>query len=185
MKRLFVIAIAATTAMTAMPAQAADQSVTFVGSRQVECSISGYTGTINFGNLGRHGEASSVNDNGIDVFCNQPFTASLTSLNGYLKLQAANTANDSINGDGGNFTSGANSQFDAGLDYGVVIPGITGAQGSQYLTAGTPATGGLGVIPAVNFTGLSANYDTVESALPLLGGTYSDVVTLTLTPQGV
>jgi hypothetical protein len=36
----------------------------------------------------------------------------------------------------------------------------------------------------VNVTG-SATYDTIAGSKPLLGGTYSDTVTLTLTPQGV
>lgn len=182
MKKLIVMALAASTAgMFAVPAQA--ESVLFVGNRAVECSVTGYSGTVNFGALGRNGEASPVTDNGIDVFCNQPFKASLTSQNGYLKLQTTNTNNDSIAEN--NFTSSHNTMFDAGLDYGLVIPGITGPQGSQYLPAGVNVAAGLGVIPAVNFTGLTATYDTVNSAKPLLGGTYSDTVTLTLTPQGV
>jgi len=167
--------------MFAMPAQA--ETVNFTGTRAVECAVTGYSGTINFGNLGRNGEASPVTDSGIDVFCNQPFKVALTSANGYLKLQTTNTANNSLSET--NFTSQANPMFNAGLDYGLVIPGITGAQGSQYLPAGVDVAGGLGVIPAVSFSGLSATYDTVDSDKPLLGGTYSDTVTLTLTPQGV
>jgi spore coat protein U-like protein len=182
MKKLIVMALAASTAgMFAVPAQA--ESVLFVGNRAVECSVTGYSGTINFGALGRNGEASPVTDNGIDVFCNQPFTASLTSQNGYLKLQTTNTNNDSVSET--NFTSSHNSMFNAGLDYGVVIPGVTTPQGSQHLTAGTPVGGGLGTIPALYANGLTATYDTVNSSKPLLGGTYSDTVTLTLTPQGV
>jgi spore coat protein U-like protein len=181
MKRLIIAALAASTVVFATPAMA--ESVTFNGTRAVECSVTGYSGTINFGNLGRKGEASPVTDSGINVFCNQPFKVSLVSTNGYLKLQTTNPNNDSVNET--NFTSKGNSQFDAGLDYGLVIPGVTGAKGSQYLPAGVNVAGGLGPIPAVNLTGLTATYDTVESDKPLLGGTYSDTVTLTLTPQGV
>jgi spore coat protein U-like protein len=181
MKRLIIAALAASTVAVATPAMA--ESVFFHGQRAVECSVTGYTGNVNFGNLGRNGEASPVTDNGINVFCNQPFKVSLTSQNGYLKLQTTNANNDSFSEN--NFTSKHNSQFDAGLDYGIVIPGITGAQGSQYLPAGVNVAGSLGAIPAVNFSGLSATYDTVNSSKPLLGGTYSDTVTLTLTPQGV
>jgi spore coat protein U-like protein len=181
MKRLIIAALAASTVIVATPAMA--ESVTFKGNRAVECSVTGYSGTINFGNLGRNGEAAPVTDSGINVFCNQPFKASLISTNGYLKLQTTNPNNDSINET--NFTSKGNGQFDAGLDYGLVIPGITKAQGSQYLPAGVNVAAGLGVIPAVNFSGLTATYGTVKSDKPLLGGTYSDTVTLTLTPQGV
>jgi spore coat protein U-like protein len=180
MNRLFLIAVGGS-ALFAVPAQAADTTVTFSGSRAVECSVTGYTSAINFGNLGRNGEASPVTDDGINVFCNQPFLASLTSQNGYLKLQTTNLANNSASET--NFTSVANPQFDAGLDYGIVIPGISTPQGSQYLNASTPAAGGP--IPAVNLSGLTATYNTVTADKPLLGGTYSDTVTLTLTPQGV
>ena len=186
MKRLMIAALAASTIAVASPALAGTQSVTFNGTRAVECSVTGYSGSINFGALGRKGEASQVTDNGINVFCNQPFTASLVSTNGYLKLVTPNDpTNGSVNGDAGNFTSQKNPSFDAGLDYGLVIPGITGVQGSQYLKAGVDVAGGLGVIPAVDFSGLTANYNTIKSDKPLLGGTYTDTVTLTLTPQGV
>jgi spore coat protein U-like protein len=180
MKRLIIAALAASTVAVATPAMA--ESVFFHGQRAVECSVTGYTGNVNFGNLGRNGEASPVTDNGINVFCNQPFKVSLTSQNGYLKLQTTNANNDSKSET--DFTSKSNPQFDAGLDYGLVIPSL-GAKGSQYLTAGVNVAGSLGVIPAIDFSGLSATYDTVNSSKPLLGGTYSDTVTLTLTPQGV
>jgi hypothetical protein len=179
MKYLFSAALVASAAMVAMPAHAA--SVNFVGSRAVECSITGYNSQVNFGNLDEMGGASPVSTGNVSLYCNQPFTASVTSQNGYLKLVTTNPGNDSINGDGHVFTSQNNPQFAAGLEYGIVIPGA-GTFGSQYLNAGTTYT--TPTIPAVIANG-SANYDTVPGSLPLLGGTYRDTVTLTLTPKGV
>jgi hypothetical protein len=181
MKRLFVIAIAATTAMTAMPAYAGDQSVVFQGNRAVECSVTGYSGVINFGNLGRTGEASPVTDNGINVFCNRPFTASIKSLNGYLKLQDSHTAN--LPTSETTLASPANPGFNAGLDYGLLIGGVlNNTFSSKTATAGTSYT--VSNLPAVDIAGATATYDTFSGGNPLLGGNYSDTVTLTMTPQG-
>jgi hypothetical protein len=178
MKRLFVIALGASTAMLAMPAQA--ETVTFNGNRAVECSINGYDTVVNFGALGRNGEASPVTDGGIGIFCNQPFKASIKSQNGYLRLVTAVDANNSNSET--DLTSHANPQFAAGVNYGLVIPGV-GTVGSQYATANTDYN--LGSHAAANYSGLTATYDTINSAKPLLGGTYTDTVVLTLTPQGV
>jgi spore coat protein U-like protein len=181
MKRLFVIAIAATTAMTAMPAYAGTQSVVFQGNRAVECSVTGYSGVINFGNLGRTGEASPVTDNGINVFCNRPYTASIKSDNGYLKLQDSHTAN--LPTDEGTLASPANPGFKAGLDYGLVIGGLlNNTFSSKSAAAGVDYN--LGSHSAVEINGASAIYDTFSGGNPLLGGNYKDTVTLTMTPQG-
>ena len=180
MKRLVVIALAASAALSAAPAYAGSQSVHFVGNRAVECSVTGYSGTISFGNLGRNGQASPVTDGGISLFCNQPFHASVKSTNGYLKLQTANSANDSQSES--IFTSQANPQFDAGLDYQAAISGI-GTVNSGMATGGTDYN--LGNHAAANLSGGTIQYTTINSDKPLLGGTYSDIVTLTLTPQGV
>ena len=178
MKRLIIAALAAST-FAATPAFA--ESVTFNGNRAVECSVTGYSGTINFGNLGRNGQASPVTDSGINVFCNQPFKAAISSTNGYLKL----------NGTAGNvptseatLASPNNPGFNGGIDYGLVIGGVVNNLFStKTATAGTVYT--VGTLPAINIANTSATYDTIDSSNPLLGGTYSDTVTLTLTAQGV
>jgi spore coat protein U-like protein len=179
MKRLIIAALAASTVAVATPALAA--SVHFNGKVPVKCSISGETGTIQFGTLGTNGAASPVSTGTVTVFCNQPYTATISSANGYLKLKTSKTSNDSLTES--NFTSRGNPQFDAGLDYGIVLPGI-GTVGSQFITAG--ANNGLTTpeIPATNVSG-SASYSTIPGQLPLLGGTYSDTVTVTLHTDGV
>jgi spore coat protein U-like protein len=177
MKRLIIAALAASTVIVGTPAMA--ETVHFSGKRAVECSITGADTTIRFGDLSNLGDATPQSTGNVTVFCNQPFKATVTSENGYLKLQTSNTANNSNSET--DFTSHANPQFAAGLNYGLVVPGA-GTFGSQYLSAGVAVT--TPQIPAVNVTG-SATYDTIAGSKPLLGGTYSDTVTLTLTPQGV
>lgn len=177
MKRLIIAAVAASTVVFATPALA--ETVHFSGKRAVECSITGADTTIRFGDLSNLGAATPQNTGNVTVFCNQPFKATVTSQNGYLKLQTTDHNNDSNSET--DFTSHGNPQFAAGLNYGLVIP-AAGTFGSQYLTAGTGVT--TPQLPAVNITG-SASYDTIPGSKPLLGGTYSDTVTVTLATQGV
>jgi hypothetical protein len=180
MKKLIVMALAASTAgLFAVPAQA--ETVTFNGNRPVECSVTGYDSVVNFNTLGRNGETSTYTDGGVGLFCNQPFHASVKSENGYLKLVTANDANDSVSET--NLTSNANPQFAAGINYGLDFGGNIGVVGSQYAFANVDYN--LGNHAAANITGQTVNYDTINSALPLLGGLYTDTVTLTLTPLGV
>jgi spore coat protein U-like protein len=176
------MALAASTAgMFAVPAQAGDQSIVFQGNRAVECSVTGYSGVINFGALGRTGEASPVTDNGIDVFCNRPFTASIKSENGYLKLVDTHTNNLPTNE--ATLASPANPGFNAGLDYGLVLGGVlNNTFSSKSAAAGT--TYPMGSHSAIEITDASAIYDTFSGGNPLLGGNYTDTVTLTMTPQG-
>ena len=178
MKRLMIAALAASTIAVASPALA--QTVNFDGTRAVECSITGYNGTVHFGTLDRNGASSPQSTGNVTVFCNQPYKATIESTNGYLKLQTSNSANNSNSET--DFTSHANPMFTAGLNYGLDIPGIGHGLGSQFLTASTPVT--TPTIPATNISG-STTYSTVANSKPLLGGTYSDTVTITLATQGV
>jgi hypothetical protein len=180
MKRLFVIAVlGAGTAMMAMPAQA--ETVNFQGSRAIECSITGYSSSVNFGNLDRTGVASPVTDNGIVFFCNQPFKASVKSDNGYLKLITGNSNNNSNSE--ADLTSQGNTLFNAGLNYSANF------QDFGFTLNSTMATGGLAYntpqLPAAYSSAFTVVYNTMPGSKPLLGGTYADTVTLTLTPQGV
>jgi len=178
MKRLMIAALAASTFGIAAPAMA--QTVNFDGNRAVECAITGYNGTIHFGTLDRNGASTPQSTGNVTVFCNQPYKATITSTNGYLKLSTTNSANNSNSET--DLTSHANPQFTAGLNYGLDIPGIGNGLGSQFLWANTPVT--TPVIPATNISG-STTYSTVANSKPLLGGTYSDTVTITLQTQGV
>ncbi len=185
MKKIMFAVLAGTMATSAFAqaGPAIDESVDFTGQRAVECEISGFQDTILFGALGRRGQATQQSDTGIDVFCNQPSTVTFESENGYLALQTINNANDSVNPDGGNFTSGANPGFSAGLDYVATIPAFNVTSNTTAISAGSPLT--FSPVPALNLNNIRINYDTIAESQPLLGGFYEDTLSITLTPNGV
>tara|TARA_R110000772_G_scaffold52955_5_gene121277 strand:+ start:474 stop:1082 length:609 start_codon:yes stop_codon:yes gene_type:complete len=153
----------------------------FDGERAIECEIEGTDSFVDFGDLGRRGQASAQVDNGISVFCNQPSEASFTSKFGYLRLVATNPANDSNSES--DFTSAANPGFSAGLDYSAEIVGFGLSSDTSALTASVPET--VGPVPALNENGVRIRYDTIAESQPLLGGSYTDTLTVTLTTLGV
>lgn len=187
MKRIVLAALAASTVF-ATPAFAAgttaEASTAFTGDRAVVCNLTGVAATIDFGDLGNKGAAPAQTNNGIDLFCNQPFSVTLTSQNGYLKLHTTNGANNAI-GEAGPFESAANPGFAAGLDYSATaILGSTSVTGdSSQITGATPTF--IGNSPALNVHNAKVRYDTIAGSLPLLGGIYQDTLTITLTTLGV
>lgn len=183
MKRIAILALAAAIATPAAAQVTETESTAFTGNRAVLCNLDGVDALVDFGALGNKGAAAAQVDNQIDLFCNQPFTASLVSQNGYLRLNASNPANL---GTETNPESGANPGFAAGLDYqATLISGSFSVTGdSSQITAATPTQLG-GVLPAQNVNNAKIRYDTIPGSLPLLGGTYQDTLTITLTTQGV
>lgn len=179
-----VVAMSATSAFaqSSVDLTLGDATITFEGERAVECEVDGLEQAVSFGALGRRGQASAFVDTGVDFFCNQPSDVTFTSTNGYLKLNAGNPANL---GTEANFESGANAGFWAGLDYTATIVGIGGGitGDSTLLTAGT--TSPSLPIPAQNRNNVRLRYDTITAGMPLLGGTYNDTLTISVTPAGV
>ena len=179
-----IIAIAALAAASSTPAMAQSSfsgTVDFTGERAIECTVTGLQNDVVFGPLGRRGQTSAVVDTGIDVFCNQPSKVTFMSENGYMALKTNNDANDSKSET--DFESFANDGFDAGLDYEATVVQYNVTGDSSQLTAMTPVD--IAPVPALNQNNLRIRYDTKTSNLPLLGGSYEDTLTITLTPQGV
>ena len=182
MKKLIAIAaLAAASSTPAMAQSSFNGTVDFTGERAVECTVTGLQNDVVFGPLGRRGQASAVVNTGIDVFCNQPSKVTFESENGYMALKTNNDANDSKSET--DFESGANPGFDAGLDYEATLVQYNVTGDSSQLTAMTPVD--IAPVPALNQNNLRIRYDTKNSNQPLLGGSYEDTLTITLTPQGV
>jgi spore coat protein U-like protein len=158
-----------------------DEDISLTGTVAVSCTVTGLNPSVPFNALGQNGQVTAVTDSSINVFCNQPSTVSLESEDGYLKLQTSDTDNDSFSET--NLISRNNPGFKAGIDYSATIPAFSLTGNTTQLTADTAVE--YSQVPALNLTGLSIIYDTLDDATPLLGGTYQDTLTVTLTPNGV
>jgi hypothetical protein len=180
MKKIMFAVLAGTMATSAFAAgPVIDEDVSFTGVRAVECSIGNFQNSVSFGTLGTNGSAGQVQDTGVSVFCNQPSTVTLESESGFLKLQANDEDNDSISES--NLTSAANPGFAAGVNYSATVFGLTG--NTTQINAQQVYT--YGSVPALNIPSATISYNTLPGSMPLLGGTYQDTVTITLTPNGV
>jgi spore coat protein U-like protein len=186
MKRLLIVALAATVATPSFAQAVTEiQSTQFQGNRAVECDLTGIAQQIDFGSLGRRGQAGARTDGNIDLFCNQPFSASLKSTSGYLRLNAANPLNLSSETTA-NFESLANPGFAAGLDYEATVTfGSLSVTGDTSQIAAGVNTVLAPRVPAQNAQNASIRYVTKPGSLPLLGGDYFDTLTITLTTLGV
>ncbi len=188
--KLKLIALGVSTAaMMALPTTAfadepASAELDFTGERACECVVDLGQNAVLFGDLGRRGQAERQSIRA-DVFCNQPSEVTFESENGYMLIQATNPANEPTDASEVDKTSGANPGFSAGLDYSAFIPseGLSADTGNPALLAGTPVS--VGTIPAQNRNNVRVVFDTIAESQPLLGGTYEDTLTVTLTPQGV
>ena len=188
MKLKLIALSASTAAMMAMPGIAfadspAEGELDFTGERACECTVDLGQNAVLFGQLDNNGEADTQSISA-DVFCNQPSEVSFTSENGYMLLQASNPANEPTDASEVDKTSGANPGFSAGLDYNASITGTPVTGDTTQLLAGTPAVLPF-VVPALNASGVSIDFDTIAESQPLLGGTYEDTLTITISPLGV
>jgi hypothetical protein len=171
----------------AQSAPSINETVNFNGQRPVECNIDGLERAVNFLTLDRFGNAAGVTNSSIEVFCNQPSTVSVQSLNGYLKLVSSN-ANAAAPGNQSNLTSQANPGFSAGLNYSATISGIPGGSlvaNTTQIGAGSANAVIFSPVPALNVPAAQIFYDTIPEAQPLLGGVYQDILTISITPNGV
>lgn len=185
MKKLILAAAGA--AMFATPAMADSTSEIDVGANvPVECYVNNLPANVTFGDLTRRGQAAAVVASGIEVFCNQRSTVSVTSDQGYLKALTNDSGNDSISES--DFTSANNPGFAAGLDYSATVPNFNTYGGpfsadTSQVTAGNAVT--LSNVPALNDPNVAIRFRTIPGTLPLLGTTYNDEVTLSITATGV
>jgi len=187
--KLKLIALSASTAAmmamstTAFAGPAAEAELDFTGERACECTVDLGQNAVLFGALDNNGDAD-VQSITADVFCNQPSNVSFESENGYMLLQASNPANEPVDASEVDKTSGANPGFSAGLDYNASISGTPVTADTTQLLASTPTVLPF-VVPALNVSGVSIDFDTIAESQPLLGGTYEDTLTITISPIGV
>ena len=112
----------------------------------------------------------------------------MTSANGYLALQTSSSpsaydANDETTSD---FTSAATSDFVSGVDYTVAVSGgglSSVVASTAILDGGVPQS--AAALPPQNISGISLTFDTIPEMLPLIGGSYMDVLTINITPVPV
>jgi spore coat protein U-like protein len=179
MKRILILAAMASVSTSAF-AQSNDEVVNFEGEVAEVCDVTGYDNTINFGTLSATGATTPVSDT-FSVYCNVRFNASIESDNGRLVLNnpsftpAANPQPES-SGNGSGYPG-----FNAAIDYSVsgTIGMFPFSANTTAIEAASPESLGTN-LPPVSFGG-SISYDTLDGA-NLLGGTYQDTLTLSLTP---
>ena len=176
MKRLVLLAALAAVSTPAMASTTSSTPVVnFEGERAQVCEVRNFESVINFGSLSNLGNAPSINDT-ISLFCNVRFTAEIESDNGFLKLDtilgAAQPTSQS------NHTAQGYAGFSSALDYEVNT--VLGTADTSAIGASAPVALG-GTQNPINAT-TTINYDTVPESQPLLGGTYEDTLTLTISP---
>ncbi|MEP7350742.1 MAG: hypothetical protein ABI668_12450 [Sphingorhabdus sp.] len=174
MKRLLILAAMAATS-TAAYADSVSPTVTFEGKRKQVCEVRDYETAINFGELSNLGDAGEKSDT-LTLFCNVRYNATLESDNGFLKLDT--TVADAQPNSQADHSATGYSGFSAALDYSVAT--LLGNATTAGIDADAPlALGGLQ--DPINLT-TTITYDTVPESQPLLGGTYEDTLTLTISP---
>lgn len=178
MKKLTLILAA--TAFTAAPAFADDIS----GTVATSCTISGVGGAVNFTDMDSFGQATDVDVNSIDVFCNETATINFVSLNGHMAHDTVAVA-DPVT------LESATSGFNAGVDYrftfDTIFNNVNGFNVGWDTSAMVPG-GTIGApIDPVNVTGATLTYSTLAAAnsQPVLAGTYEDTLTITITNTGL
>jgi len=179
MKRILIataMIAAATPAMAAETTTVNGATVAFSGNRATVCEIRDYENNVQFGALGEFGAATPVTDTA-SIYCNVKFNASIASQNGYLRLNTLDSQANAVSQQ--NLQANGYTQFASGIDYGVAVQNL-GSANTAAIGASTPVSLGNNLPPISASAQLT--YSTVTGALPLLGGTYNDTVTLTLTP---
>lgn len=198
MKKLLMgvgaLSLMATSSLAGSPSTV---EIEVTGDRECVCNAVGTTSTavsglstltVPFGPLSEFGDATEVELTGLGLYCNTPFDFSVTSANGYLALQTSSSpsaydANDETTSD---FTSAATSDFVSGVDYTVAVSGGSLSSivaSTAILDGGVPQS--AAALPPQNISGISLTFDTIPEMLPLIGGSYMDVLTINITPVPV
>lgn len=155
--------------------------------RECVCELTGFginnISFINFEQMGNLGEADTQSLIELGLFCNLPSEVSFESTNGYLALNTPDAAYSSVDGDNGDFSTTAASNFAGGLDYSAGIASLSVSADSSALDAGTAVS--IGTIPPQNVSGIQVDFDTIPGTLPLIAGDYSDTLVVSITPQAL
>lgn len=155
------------------------------GERECVCELTGFgvnnISSVNFDAMGNLGEADEQSLVDLGLFCNLPAEISFQSTSGYLALNTnGNNAYASIDGDNGDFSTTAASNFAGGLDYSAAITAFGLLGDSSSLDAGTPVS--VGTIPPQDESGIQVDFNTIPGTLPLIAGDYSDTLVVSITP---
>jgi len=155
--------------------------------RECVCELTGFginnVSFINFNEMGNLGEADEQSLVELGLFCNLPSEVTFASTNGYLALNTPDPAYSSVDGDNGDFSTAAASNFAGGLDYSAGIAALSLSADSSSLDAGTPVS--IGTIPPQDVSGIQVDFNTVPGTLPLVAGDYSDTLVVSITPSAL
>lgn len=155
--------------------------------RECVCELSGFgvnnISFVNFDAMGNLGEAAEQSLIELGLFCNLPSDVTFASTNGYLALNTTDANYSSIDGDGGDFSTTAASNFAGGLDYSAAIASLGVVGDTSLLSAGTPVS--IGTVPPQNVSGIQVDFNTIPGTLPLIAGDYSDTLVVSITPQAL
>lgn len=177
-----LLALAAATAALGLAAPASAETINLSGSVNQICALTPGTTNVNFGNLGAQGVENPISIN-YNMYCNVNFDSTFHSANGRLLNTLAPSG--SVGGETGPGAHSYNnsSTFFAALDY-VITPSIGGAISSASFAAG--ATSNLGSNPPTTLS-VTLEFDTVEltGGQQLTAGSYSDTITIGITPTGL
>lgn len=175
MKRILILAAMASVSTSAFAATSNNPVVSFEGERDEVCEVRNFDATINFGNLQNTGNAGSQSDT-LELFCNVRYTATIESDNGFLRLDTTVPAAQPVSQS--NHSANGYTGFSSALDYNVAT--IIGTASTASISNDTPVALG-GTQDPINLT-TTITYDTIPESQPLLGGTYEDTLTLTISP---
>ncbi|MCR6644422.1 MAG: hypothetical protein NVV62_07850 [Terricaulis sp.] len=172
-----LLALAAATAALGLAAPASAETINLSGSVNQICALTPGTTNVNFGNLGTQGVENPISIN-YNLYCNVNFDSTFTSTNGRLLntsvISGAVGPDHSYNG---------SSTFFAALDY-VITPSFGAPVSSTTFTAGQIVD--LGSNPPTTLS-VALEFDTVEltGGQQLTAGSYSDTITIGITPTGL
>jgi spore coat protein U-like protein len=176
MKKILILAAMASVSTSAFASTTSTNPVVvFEGERAEVCEVRNFESVINFGSLSNLGNAPAKSDT-LTLFCNVRYTATIESENGFLKLDTlVGPAQPTSQSD---HTAQGYTGFSSALDYEVNT--VLGTADTSLIGASTPVPLG-GTQNPINQT-TTITYDTIPESQPLLGGTYEDTLTLTITP---
>ncbi|HRE43866.1 MAG TPA: hypothetical protein PKY87_07825 [Terricaulis sp.] len=177
-----LLALAAATAALGLAAPASAETINLSGSVSQVCALTPGTTNVNFGNLGAQGVENPISIN-YNLYCNVNFDSTFSSANGRLLNTNAPIALVGPETGAGAHAYDGSTTFFAALDY-VITPSIGGPVSSASFGAG--ATTNLGSNPPTTLS-VSLEFDTVEltGGQQLTAGSYSDTITIGITPTGL
>ena len=179
-KTLALAAVAAAALGLAAPASA--ETINVNGYVNQVCALTPGTTNVNFGNLGTQGVENPISIN-YNLYCNVNFDSTFVSTNGRLLNTSVVSGSIGPETGGGAHSYNGSSTFFAALDY-TITPSFGGTTHSSSFNAGVSQN--LGPNPPTTLS-VSLEFDTDEltGGQQLTAGSYSDTITIGITPTGL